>query len=425
MDNKFKQHFDELGFEKLTPIQEATYEALVNDENVLGVAPTGSGKTLAYALPLLEKLMPQDGTQLLILAPSQELAAQITNVVREWGDLIKLHTISLIGGANVKRQIEKLKKHPEIVVGTPGRVLELIEQRKLKLHNLMTAVVDEADEMLADMESMDKIRSILGHAPSQLQLVFFSATKAPIFNDFHKWFGIEPHYIDVSESDDTAGQVTHYLVETPTRKRAEMLRKLANLNGMHALVFFKQVATLKDVYEKLKHHHIAVAELNSTMRQTERQQALAGLKKGKITFILTTDITARGIDIPGLPAVINYDIPKDKVTYIHRAGRTGRMGAPGAVINIGNEHELRNFKQLMDHSELDIQNGFLYNGQIYTERPSKEVQTSQSHGNSNKKIVVKPTKQITTNDKVKKKKKKKRLRNRKNIGKPKAHHKNK
>lgn len=413
MNEKFKQYFDEQGFEKLTPIQEATYEALANDENVLGIAPTGSGKTLAYALPLLEKIMADDGTQLLILAPSQELAAQITDVVRTWAKLINLRAISLIGGANIKRQIEKLKKHPEIVVATPGRALELIEQRKLKLHHLMTAVIDEADEMLQDKESLNRIRTILGHAPSELQLVFFSATKAPIFDEFRKWFGIEPEKIDVSQTDDTAGEVTHYLIETPTRKRVDMLRRLANLEGMHALVFFKQVATLQEVYEKLKYHHIAVAQLNSTMRQTERQKALNDLKQGKITFILTTDVTARGIDIPNLPAVINYDIPKDQITYIHRSGRTGRMGASGAVINLGNEHELRNFKKLMDKSSLDIQNGFLHNGQIFTEKP--ELEESQENVHKKKKRTQVKNKK----DERKPKKKKNRKRDRKNKGKPK------
>lgn len=412
MNEKFKQYFKEQGFNELTPIQQATQAPLQADENVLGIAPTGSGKTLAYAWPLLEKVMPGDGTQLVVMAPSQELAAQITEVIREWGKLIGLNTISLIGGANIKRQIERLKKHPEIVVGTPGRMLQLIEQRKLRLHKVVAAVIDEADEMLQEKESMDTIRDILSHAPSEIQLVFFSATKAPVFNEFHQWFGIEPQVIDVSDQDITGGQVTHYLLETPTRKRVDMLRKIANLPEMHALVFFKQTATLEEVYQKLQHHHIPVSMLSSNGRQTERQQALAALKKGKVTFILTTDITARGIDIPGLPAVINYDIPKDQTTYIHRAGRTGRMGAPGAVLNLGNEHELRNFKQLMDQSKLDIQNGILYQGMLYGEEAMADLGLKKRR--QSPKSVVK-------NDEQPKKKKKNRKRNRKNKGKPSAH----
>ena len=413
MNEKFKKYFEEQGFTKFTPIQQATYEALQNDENVLGIAPTGSGKTLAYAWPLLEKIMHGDGTQLIIMAPSQELAVQITDVVRQWGSLIGLNVISLIGGANVKRQIERLKKHPEVVVGTPGRMLQLIEQRKLKLHKIIVAVIDEADEMLQEQKSMDTIRDILSHAPAELQLVFFSATKAPIFNEFHQWFGIEPKVINVSDQDVTGGQVTHYLLETPTRKRVDMLRKIANLPDMHALVFFKQLATLEEVYQKLRHHHIPVAMLSSNGRQTERQQALAALKKAKLTFILTTDIAARGIDIPGLPAVINYDIPKDRTTYIHRSGRTGRMGVPGAVLNLGNEHELRNFKQLMDHPRLDIQNGILYQGMLYGEEAIEEM------GLNSKKTNHKKVTKEQVNEPVKKKKNRKR--NRKNKGKPSAH----
>lgn len=412
MNEKFKQYFKEQGFTELTPIQQATQAPLQAGENVLGIAPTGSGKTLAYAWPLLEKVMPGDGTQLVVMAPSQELAAQITEVIREWGKVIGLNTISLIGGANIKRQIERLKKHPEVVVGTPGRMLQLIEQRKLRLHKAIAAVIDEADEMLQEKESMDTIRDILSHAPSEIQLVFFSATKASVFNEFHQWLGIEPQVIDVSDQDITGGQVTHYLLETPTRKRVDMLRKIANLPEMHALVFFKQTATLEEVYQKLQHHHIPVAMLSSNGRQTDRQQALAALKKGKLTFILTTDIAARGIDIPGLPAVINYDIPKDQTTYIHRAGRTGRMGAPGAVLDLGNEHELRNFKHLMDQSKLDIQNGILYQGMLYGEETMADLDLKK---------LRQPRKPVVKNDEQPKKKKKNRKRNRKNKGKPSAH----
>lgn len=418
MNEQFKKYFENQGFTTLTPIQQATQKALQDGKNVLGIAPTGSGKTLAYTWPLLEKVLPGDGTQLIILAPSQELAAQITEVVREWGQLIKINALSLIGGANIKRQIERLKKHPEVVVGTPGRMLQLIEQRKLRLHKLIAAVIDEADEMLQQTESMDIIRKILGYAPAEIQLSFFSATKAPIFNEFHQWFGIEPEVIDVSDQDITGGQVTHYLLETPTRKRVDLLRKIANLPQMHALVFFKQMATLEEVYQKLRHHHIPVAMLSSNGRQTERQQALSALKKGRITFILTTDIAARGIDIPGLPAVINYDIPKDQTTYIHRSGRTGRMGAAGAVLNLGNEHELRNFKKLMSHQKLDIQNGVLYQGMLYGEESMEEV------GLRKKKVRKKVT--VNYSEQMTKAKKKNRKRNRKNKGKPTAHkHKNK
>ena len=410
MNEKFKQYFIKQGFTHLTPIQKATTMPLRNDENILGIAPTGSGKTLAYTLPLLEKLMPQDGTQLLILAPSQELAAQITKIVREWSNLINLKTISLIGGANIKRQIEKLKKHPEIVVGTSGRILELIEERKLKLHKLMSVVIDEADEMLEQKESMTMVREILSHAPARLQLVFFSATNAPIFKEFHHWFGVEPHVIDVSENDNTQGHVIHYLLETPTRKRVDVLRKLAHLKDMHALVFFNEKAVLEEVAAKLEHHHIKIATLSSNSRQIERQNALSKLKKGTLTFVLTTDIAARGIDIPNLKAVINYDIPKDNITYIHRAGRTCRMGANGIVINIGNEHDLRKFKKLMNKETLDIQNAYLFNGELLTTNLVVEKSKFKPKTSSFSKIKVK-------------KRKKNRQRDRKNKGNP--HYKNK
>lgn len=328
----------------------------------MGLSPTGSGKTLAYALPLLEKVLKGDGPQLLIIAPSQELAAQLADVIRPWGKLLEIKTAAIIGGANVKRQIEKLRKdRPEVIVGTPGRLLNLADEKRLKLHNLEAIVIDEADEMLAQEETLADCRKLVSRAKADVQLGFFSATKTPVLNELHKWFGIEPITCDVRKQDQTRGHVTHYMVEVPQRKRVEALRKLANVKDFYALVFFKQNAELKDAYEKLIHAGASVARLSSEQRQTEREKALNGLKKRQIRLVLTTDVACRGLDIQKLPAVVNFDLPKDVNTYIHRIGRTGRMGASGSVVNLGNEHDLRKFKQLIKDETYEIETGYIFN----------------------------------------------------------------
>lgn len=414
MNPKFENYFKEQGFKDLTPIQAGVAPLLARGESVLGLAPTGSGKTLAYALPLLEQLLPKDGTQLLILAPSQELAAQLTNVIRPWAKLLELNVLSLIGGANVKRQIEKLKKRPEVVIGTPGRLLNLINDKKLKLHKLEAIVIDEADELLGEAETLADCREIIAHAPGEVTVSFFSATKAPILAELHRWFGIEPTVIDVRQVDHTQGQVDHYVLEVPQRKRVDALRRLAQLDEFCALVFFKQTAELNDAYEKLKHAHVNVARLNSEQRQVEREQALRQLRKREIALLLTTDVAARGLDIPGLPAVVNYDLPKNVNTYIHRVGRTGRMGADGTVINIGNERDLRMFKQLVKEKGYELAPVYLYQRQLVTDQTELAELKKQAPSRPVRKKTNKP---VTQADPAKKKRKKNRKRDQKNKGK--------
>ena len=418
MNPKFEEQFRQEGFTESTLIQKYVYPKLAEGKNVVGLAPTGSGKTLAYSLPLLEKILPKDGSQLLIMAPSQELAAQLTNTTRPWAKLLDLSVIGLLGGANVKRQIEKLKKHPEVVIGTPGRLLNLINLKKLKLHKIESIVIDEADEMLGDEDSLNDVREIVGHCPSEAQISFFSATEAPILSELHRWFGVDVERIDVRKEDNTRGEVTNYMIETPTRKRTEMLRRLGHVDDFYALVFFKQTATLRDVAEKLLHMKVPVAILSSEQRQVDRQKSLRQLRKREIRFVLTTDVAARGLDLPDLPAVVNYDLPKDTNTYIHRAGRTGRMGADGIVVNLGNEHDLRLFKQLMSGTDFVIEKGILYAGKLIPESEKALIAVEDERPNKKAtKKKIKDKKPTRKEEKATEKKKKKRKRNLKNKGK--------
>lgn len=370
MISQFKTRFEKLGFTELSPIQSAVYEPIKQGQSVLGLAPTGSGKTLGFVLPMLERLTPGDGIQAMIIAPSQELAMQLTNVTRSFATLVDLKVTSITGGANVKRQLEQLKKHPDVVIGTPGRILNLLEERKLKAHQVQTVIVDEADDLLAG-ETFDAVRAILQEVPAQAQLGFFSATETPILAELEKWFGQPVARFDVRAVDNTQGVVRHGLLQVGNLKKAGMLGHLTSIKQFKALVFFNHVGNLQQTKSWLVHHHVPVATLTANQRQTERQKALTDFRLGRVKLLLSTDVAARGLDIAKLPAVVNYDLPGTAIIYTHRVGRTGRMGEPGQVINFGDDHDLRDLKRLLKDTEYNLEPVYYQDHQLSTSMPKQ------------------------------------------------------
>ncbi|WP_125573661.1 DEAD/DEAH box helicase [Levilactobacillus huananensis] len=368
MLKQFEAHFKDLGYTEPTAIQTAVYDTMVGDHNVLGLAPTGSGKTVAFTLPALANLLPGDGIQLIVLEPSQELAIQTSRVMRDWAKLLDLKVVALTGGANVKRQTERLKKRPEVIVGTPGRVLNLVSDRKLKLHLVSLMIVDEADDLLTG-DTLDTVRAIAQAAPADVQLGFFSATDTPILHELDKWFGQDVERIDVRAEDQTQGTVRHGLLQVGMGKRDQMLKRLLSMPNFRALVFFKQTNALQHTASRFYHDHISATSLTSDLRQVQREKALQDFRLGRTRLLLTTDVAARGLDIPKLPAVINYDLPQSINEYVHRAGRTGRMGEPGQVISLGDDHDLRDLKKLLKETDYDLVPVYFGNRRLTTERP--------------------------------------------------------
>ncbi|WP_262316149.1 DEAD/DEAH box helicase [Lacticaseibacillus parakribbianus] len=365
----FQTLWQQAGFKEETPIQQAVAKPLREDESIVGLAPTGSGKTLAFGLPLLEKALPQAGVQIVILAPSQELAVQTRDVLRPYAAAVGLSIVAVTGSANVKRQLEQLKKKPEVIVATAGRLLELVAAGKVRLHTLATLVVDEADELLRD-PGLGQVRDLAMEAPSDVQLAFFSATPSPMFEDLAKWFGQDVRVIDVRAIDHTQGAVRHLFVQTDNAHRETWLRHLAHLDKFQALVFFNQNAVMEKVARTLSHQQIKFAVLSKTDRAANRAKALTDFRKGRLTLLLVTDMAGRGLDIPKLPAVINYQTPTRKEAYIHRAGRTGRMGEPGTVVTIGDDHDKRNLRHLVP--QYDIRRAFLVDGKLSLTPPPRE-----------------------------------------------------
>ncbi|WP_225046936.1 DEAD/DEAH box helicase [Lacticaseibacillus kribbianus] len=367
--------WQQAGFKDETPIQAAVDQPLRQDESIVGLAPTGSGKTLAFGLPLLTKVVPQGGVQILILAPSQELAVQTRDVLRPYAAAVDVSIVAVTGSANVKRQLEQLKKKPEVIVATAGRLLELVAAGKVRLHTLQTLVVDEADELLRD-PGLGQVRDLAMEAPSDVQLAFFSATPSPMFSDLAKWFGQEVRVIDVRDIDHTQGAVRHLFVQTDNAHRETWLRHLAHLDKFQALVFFNQNAVMEKVARTLSHQQIKFAVLSKTDRAANRAKALTDFRKGRLTLLLVTDMAGRGLDIPKLPAVINYQTPTRAEAYIHRAGRTGRMGEPGTVVTIGDDHDKRNLRKLVP--QYDIRRAFLVDGKLSLTPPPREAVESET-----------------------------------------------
>lgn len=421
-------------FETPTPIQDAVWDRFSNGESIFGLAPTGTGKTLAFILPLLSRIDAHaKRTQVLILAPSQELAMQTTAVAREWGALVGVSVASLIGGANGRRQADKLKKDkPHIVIGTLGRVLTMAEGGVLKLNTIQTVVFDEADEMLTD-ERHESLQTLADQLPTNVQLGLFSATSGVdlkyVFDTFHQ--EVRP----ISVGTDAPATIKHEFQYVDQKAKSNILIQLARHN-QQALVFFNTISALVSMQATLRHAHVSVMSIGSNdKRQVQRADALRLFKKGEVNLLLVTDVAARGLDIEDLPLVINAQIPQNKKTYVHRTGRTGRMGKVGQVLNLGNDHDIRNLKRELgeDFDLIRAVNLYADEGASQRNNDVKMTPSSINYVQKNdselvtKKIGAQPTvkqqtKKIETTpvaDVVEKPKKKKRLKASKDKGKPK------
>ncbi|MCQ9209473.1 DEAD/DEAH box helicase [Granulicatella seriolae] len=364
----FEQHWQDKGFTETTPIQAATFAPLQAGEDLVGISPTGTGKTLAYLLPLLDKVEAIPELQVMILAPSQELAQQIGQVASEWAALKDLRVQVIIGGANQKRQLEQLKQKPQILVGTTGRILELGKTKKIKFHQIRTVVLDEADHLL-QVDQLSTTRELIKKCPSQRQLAFFSATENEPLKDINKWFNTAAKWFDMTEeAKRSIGNVKHTYLVGPVRKRDDLLRRLAHVDGMQALVFVNAIADAAILADKLDYHHIPVALLHSQANKEQRRQALNDFKTGKVTYLLTTDLASRGLDLEDLPAVIQFDLPESKEVYTHRAGRTGRMGKSGLVLSLIGERDARDLRKLLPDGA-SLKEVFVYGGSLVEELP--------------------------------------------------------
>ena len=339
LQNKWK-------FEYEMPVQTQLIPSMLEGKDVVAQSPTGSGKTLAYVLPILNRV---DGslhkTQALIVTPSQELSMQIVEVLREWTADTDITVAQLIGGANMARQLEKLKKKPTIVVGTPGRLNEFIKNKKLKLHDIMHIVLDEGDQLLA-REHRGIIKALIDGSNHDRQIVVLSATITEEIELAANRMMKDPLRIHVTHEELPAqGKVVHSFVKVEERDKTDLLRRLAYVEGLRGLAFVNNLDQLLMKESKLKFREAKIVTLHSDMKKEERKQALASFRKGEVSILIATDIAARGLDIEGLTHVIHVDVPHLIEPYLHRSGRTGRAGADGEVLSLLTYTDEKNYKK--------------------------------------------------------------------------------
>lgn len=364
------------GFEQAMAIQTKAIPEILNKRDVMGESPTGTGKTLAYLLPILHDLKPGPShIQAVILASSHELVMQIHGEIQTWGQGSGISSAALIGGANIKRQVEKLKKRPNLIVGTPGRIQELIKMKKVKMHEVKTIVIDEADQLFVP-EHIQTVQGIVKMAPSDRQLLVFSATLSQHTQTLAQELMNDPLFVQVTRDELPAPKVEHMYIVSEGRDKVEVLRKLAHQGPMKALAFFKGIETLSIFEEKLKFKKLNVGSLHSETRKLDRSKVLTSFRKGEFPILLATDVAARGLDIKELSHVIHVDIPQSVEQYVHRSGRTGRSGAEGTVISLVTEREERELKQIARELKIKLVKKELYMGEIVTEGTKQEKRES-------------------------------------------------
>lgn len=372
------------GFTSLTDIQERAIPDQIDNKDMIIESPTGTGKTLAYALPALSKLSAEiKNAQVLFLAPTRELAMQIYDVCQKFTENSGLSGASLIGGANMQRQLDKLKKKPQYIVGTPGRVKELIQNKKLKVHDVKTIVIDEADHIIEAGFNGD-VEQVIGATLKDRQLVFVSATINKKTEDWSRKLAVDPVVVKV-QKEAVESQVTHTFMVSEYRDKVDNLRKLIrHTPDIKAMVFINSSMKMDEFASKLEYKKIKLGVLAGNSTKQERQKVLNDFKNGKIPVLLTTDVATRGLDIPDVTHVVHFELPEDVKQYVHRSGRTGRMGKEGTVVSLVTKAELSSVKKWTAKMNVTLQKQHLEKGQVVIEEKNKTSYNERGSKQDNK-----------------------------------------
>jgi superfamily II DNA/RNA helicase len=364
-----QQAWQKAGFETPTAIQDTTIPLLIEGKDVIAESPTGTGKTLAYLLPLLNRIDPAlPSLQVVVLASSQELVMQVYQEFQKWSEGSGIRGTSIIGGANMKRQLEKLKKRPQVIFATPGRLLELMKQKKIKMHEVKMIVLDEADQLLV-AEHRGTIQNIVKSTLQDRQVVLFSATLKLETEQLGKELTKDAEVVRIGKDEKaSAGKVEHFYFVCEQREKIKLLEKIARLSEIKALAFINDISEVSVAAAKLNFKELSVGLLHSDLTKMEREKALREFRSGKLSMLIATDVAARGLDIPGVTHVVNIDLPRDITQYVHRAGRTARMGASGMVLSLVTEREERDIKRFCRDLKVPVDKRIFYKGQISEEQ---------------------------------------------------------
>lgn len=379
---------DKKGYSQPSPIQEKAIPQVLQGKDVLASAQTGTGKTAGFTLPLLHRLGESKAkkrpVRALILTPTRELAAQVYDNVKEYSEFLNVRSAVIFGGVNQNPQVDLLKKGVDVLVATPGRLIDLNNQGFLKLNQVETLVLDEADRML-DMGFLRDIKRILALLPVKRQNLLFSATFSKEIKKLAASFLNNPVLVEATPENTTAEKVDQLMYRVDTKQKQDVLiNMITEGNWSQVLVFTRTKHRANRLTEKLNKSKVTAAAIHGNKSQGARTRALAGFKDSSVRVLVATDIAARGLDIPLLPYVINYELPNVPEDYVHRIGRTGRAGASGQAISLvaGDEVSyVKGIEKLLDQRfDFEIIAGYEPDPNAPTEKPKPKQRGRKNHG---------------------------------------------
>lgn len=356
---ELKRALKEIGYIEETPIQEQAIPEIIKGKDLIGLSQTGTGKTASYGLPIIERMNVGDrNTQAIILCPTRELAVQVTDELRKFTKYIEGLKISVIyGGQPIERQITNLKSGSQIVVGTPGRVMDHLRRKTLKLNEINMVVLDEADEML-NMGFEEDIEEILKQVPQQRQTILFSATMNPRIMQITKKYLNKPKKIKIEAKELTVENIEQISIEVKPNMKNEAITRIIDVyQPRKSIIFCNTKKKVDDIIDVLKSKKYRAEALHGDVKQAQRDRIMKNMKKGELQILVATDVVARGIDIEDLDLVINYDIPQEEEYYVHRIGRTGRNGHTGKAITFVIGKEKNKLNKIEKYANTKIKNG--------------------------------------------------------------------
>jgi superfamily II DNA/RNA helicase len=376
MKELFKEHnidaslLKALEMEKITTpteVQKKVIPEMLKNKDLIVQSETGTGKTLAYLIPLFCKINAAvREMQAIILVPTHELAIQVLRVIEllSQNSDVKISAAPIIGNVNIDRQIEKLKEKPHIIVGSSGRILELIKKKKIAAHTVKTIILDEADRLLSDSD-IENVKAVIKSTMRDRQLLMFSASISKEAEARGREIMKEPEVIRGEAAASVPDTIEHVYFETEQREKFEVLRKVVGIiKPQKAIVFTNGIEEAEIITEKLKYHGFKVESIHGTNRKEERKKALEGFRTGKVQLLVSSDIASRGLDIEGITHIFSLNAPEQPKDYLHRAGRTGRNGNTGISISIVNEREVPLIRKYEKAFHITIAAKDMYKGQI-------------------------------------------------------------
>lgn len=347
ISDAIKKATERMGFEEMTPIQEKAIPLATSGVDLIGQAQTGTGKTVAFGVPLIEAADPADrDIQSIIITPTRELAIQIADELNALGRLKRVTTLPIYGGQDIQKQIRELKKRPSIISATPGRLLDHIKRRTIRLDHIQTVVLDEADEML-NMGFIDDIRAVLEKTPPERQTLLFSATMPKPIRLLAEQFMKDPKRVQIAAKTLTVSRIEQSFVQVREAEKFEVLARFLDIHSPErAIVFGRTKRRVDELTRALQKRGFRAEGIHGDLTQAKRDQVLRRFKHDEVELLVATDVAARGLDISNVTHVYNFDLPQDPESYVHRIGRTGRAGKTGLALTFITPSEMPHLKSI-------------------------------------------------------------------------------